>query len=345
MTVRLWQITCFVTFFFAISASSNAADYFAGEFLAVGTSPSAMGVGGAVVASAEGTEAVYWNPAGLAGSRVMTTAFEHAEAFGGMVNHDVAAFSAPMRNAGFGILLLRSGVDGIIRADSTILADPTKPLGYDNMPDPSKITTFSNADYTLHLAYARRVSGSIRAGVTLKLITRSIDDTDAFGYGLDAGAQWDISQSFAMGLTVRDLTTTRVQWDNDRNDIVKPTVNIAADHSRDLISNTLSMRISLGVVLGAESAGYGGFLPWNVVRSESPAVAGAELSWRDMIFLRLGTRHIRGLLGPGDSHLTAGAGFHIGTPWLSGVSRIGFDLAWMKHSLDDTFRLGAVVEL
>ena len=325
--------------------ASLSAEYFAGEFMGVGISPAAIAQGGAVVASTNGMAATYWNPAGLAINTGDAIGFEHTEQFGGIVKNDVLSFISPMQGAAVGVLLQRTAVDGIIRADSSVLADPTLPLSYENLPDPDKTTTFSNTDYVFSIGYGRAFGQKLRAGLTLKIITRTISITDALGYGFDLGAQYDANDRLSLGITFRDATTTRVNWANQHSDVVYPTIQPALSIRPALPVHDLDLSVSAGLVLGSKDAGYGGYMPWDVVSKSSPISIGAELSWRRMIFLRLGSRDARGVLDTGESRLTAGAGLRLPTPWASAPSAIGLDVAWMKHTLGHTFRVGATLDL
>ncbi len=329
----------------AITGSANAATWFAGEFLGVGVGPGAIAKGGAVTATANGTDAPYWNPAGLASTLHSAFAFEHAERFSGIVSHDVLSAAVPVHAGALGITVFRGAIDGIIYADSTILADPTAPLSSRNMPDPTKTRTFSNADYTLYLAYGRRLTKSFDLGVSTKLVRRTLDRTDAFGYGVDIGVRWNASPSFLVGVTARDITTTRVSWDNGRIDVVKPTIHIGGAYLRSIDNLSSTVTISAESVYGMTDAGYAGLAPWKVLRDNNPATFGAEYEWRDMLVVRVGTQDLRGLLGPGSSRLTAGIGIRAPMPWIENISRIGFDLSWAEHALNDSFRLGTSIEL
>ena len=327
-----------------VTASANGATWYAGDFLAVGVGPRASGMGSAVVALAEGADAPYWNPAGLARTEDHAVAFEHAERFAGIVSHDAFAASMPLTSGALGFLMFRSAIDGIIYADSTVLADPSAPLSRDNMPDPAKVRTFSNADYVFHVAYGRTLFGRVRVGAGVKLVRRSIDRTGAFGYGLDLGVQWSPAPHLALGVTVRDASTTRVSWDNGHTDVVYPSLHVGSAYTMLFPERDVRLTLAAGSAFGSQKAGYGGFAPWRVGSSQNPGVLGAELSWRETIMVRVGSQDVRGVLGPGSGQLTAGFGVRTALPWVPNVHRLGLDLAWMRHTLNDSYRLGGMVE-
>lgn len=341
---RLWLSGVLLLVMFS-GTSLYGATWYAGEFLSVGVGPRAIGMGSAVVAIAEGADAPYWNPAGLSRTKATIFAFEHAERFAGIVVHDALTGAVPLHSGTLGILLFRGAVDGIIFADSTVLADPSAPLSQANMPDPTKVRAFSNTDYLFLVAYGRAILSNLHVGAGIKLIRRSIDRTGAFGCGLDLGAQWNLTPHLVFGLTVRDASTTRVSWDNGHTDVVYPSVHVGSAYTMLFPERSARLTIAAGSVFGSGNAGYGGFAPWQVGDSRNPGVLGAEFSWHEIAMIRVGTQDLRGVLGPGSGQLTAGFGIHTALPWVANVRRFGVDLTWMRHTLRDSYRLGAVVQL
>jgi hypothetical protein len=326
-----------------ITPPASAATWYAGEFLAVGTGPAAISQGGAVIASVSGPDAIYWNAAGLGKTGSTAFTLEHADRFGGIVKHDAFAGVWPLQDANLGVSLFRGAIDGIIGADSTTLPDPTAPVSPENMPDPDKTRIFSNTDYVLHIAYGRHVRPNLRVGGSVKLISRTIDGVGAFGYGLDLGTQYDLRKNLTLAVAAHDLTATRISWDTDRTDIIHPTIHVGVSWT-NAVRRDIRLTTSAGAVYGTTDAGYGGLSPLKLGHEDNPAVAGIEVAWREMVMLRLGSEDLRGMLGPGEGRLTAGVGLRTGYRWIPGVKRLGIDLSWMQHTLDNSYRLGAVIE-
>lgn len=67
-----------------------------GQFLQLGAGARALGMGEAMVAAAEGPDALYWNPAGLSRMRRPEAVYARAQ-LPGSVAHDFAAASLPVR--------------------------------------------------------------------------------------------------------------------------------------------------------------------------------------------------------------------------------------------------------
>lgn len=98
----------------------------AAEFLRVGAGARAMGMGDAFTAVAEGPEAAYWNPAGLAHSRSLEFGYTRSELAGGL-HHDYAALATPVDALGgsLALSLTHLSVEKIDRVDNLNRAQGT----------------------------------------------------------------------------------------------------------------------------------------------------------------------------------------------------------------------------
>lgn len=185
---------------------------FVNEFLNIGVGARAHGMFGSVVGNTNDITSAYWNPAGLSEIEVPFQASAmHAEWFGGISNYDYLSFGKALSDStsSFGsVALIRLGIDNIPNTLSLIGPDGT--VNYNN------ITEFSAADYALFISYGRKLSDRLRFGGSVKVINRSIGKfASAWGFGLDLGAKFKISDSFTIGLMGRDLTGTFNAWSFD----------------------------------------------------------------------------------------------------------------------------------
>ena len=89
------------------------------QFLKIGGGARALGMGEALTASAEGPEAMYWNPAGLAAARGIELSYTRAE-LPASVHHDYAALALPASWSGgvFGFAFTRLSQDSIDQIDN-----------------------------------------------------------------------------------------------------------------------------------------------------------------------------------------------------------------------------------
>ena len=78
----------------ALAFTSNAGEN-ASQFLTLGAGARALGMGEAYGPVAEGAEAIYWNPAGLAALKNQDFIYEHSE-FLNFFRHDFAAYALPV---------------------------------------------------------------------------------------------------------------------------------------------------------------------------------------------------------------------------------------------------------
>jgi len=190
---------------------------YSNEFLTLGAGAKGLGLANTQVALCNDVTSGYWNPAGLANvEQPYQLALMHAEYFAGIAKYDYAAFSYRIdERQTLGLSVLRFGVDGIL--NTTQLIDKQGNIRYD------LITTFSAADWGVLLSYARefeQVKG-LSFGGNFKIIRRRIGDfAGAWGFGLDAGLQYEVKK-WKMGLAVKDITSTFNMWNYNLSEEMK----------------------------------------------------------------------------------------------------------------------------
>lgn len=194
-------------------ASAQRVAKYGADFLGVGVGGRALGMGGAYVAAGEDVTSAYWNPAGLTAMDSMEVAYMHAERFAGAVSFDYGGLGTPISDrTTVALTLIRSGVNDI---KNTLQAwDPDRGAPRPNPED--YITSFSAADYAFMVSAGRRLGEGLSAGVTAKIVRRTIGDfASAWGYSVDVGARYGLG-SWTAGASVRDLTTLLESWSVNR---------------------------------------------------------------------------------------------------------------------------------
>jgi hypothetical protein len=178
----------------------------------IGVDAAALGMSNAVVSQTADVNSGYWNPAGLVHLEDNQLALMHSSYFANIANYNYIGYAMPLDDrSAVGISLIRFGVDDIL--DTTQLIDDQGNINYD------RISTFSTADYGLTFSYARKLPlDGLNFGVNAKIIRRIIGDfASSWGFGLDAGIQFEGRNNWKFGLMARDITTTFNAWSIDED--------------------------------------------------------------------------------------------------------------------------------
>ncbi len=186
---------------------------YSNDFLNIGVGARALGMSGAVVASAHDINASYWNPAGLSHIDVpLQIGAMHSEWFGGVGKYDHLALSRSLNTAKKSVAslsMIRLAIDQI--PNTLNLVAPDGSIRFDNVGE------FSAVDYAFLLSYATGIGTiteekSLHGGATIKILHRLIGPfATAWGFGIDAGLQI-IRPTWQFGVTGHDLSTTFTGW-------------------------------------------------------------------------------------------------------------------------------------
>lgn len=204
LTATLYSI-CFS----ASSQDGTVAPKYSNEFLALGVGADALGMGNSVVAQSNSVTSGYWNPAGLTHvDKWLDVGLMHSEYFAGIAKYDYIGLAHSVdENSSVAFSAIRFGVDDI--PNTTQLIDNNGNIDYD------KITTFTAADYAFLFSYARKIPSveGLSVGGSAKVIHRKVGDfAKSWGFGLDAGLQYENKNNWKFGLMARDVTSTFNAW-------------------------------------------------------------------------------------------------------------------------------------
>jgi len=192
---------------FLVPAAAQDAPKYSNEFLAIGVGARALGMGNAFTAVVNDVNSGYWNPAGLLGVEGdLQVGAMHSEYFAGIAKYDHIGLAKPIdEKSAIGFTFLRFGIDNI--PNTIELIDPSGNIDYD------RITTFSSADHAFIVSYARKLNvPGLRLGGSAKVIYRRVGEFGkAWGYGLDAGAQYE-RDKWRFSAVARDVTGTFNAW-------------------------------------------------------------------------------------------------------------------------------------
>lgn len=214
--------------------TETIAPKYSNEFLAIGVGADALGFGNAVVAQTGGVQSGYWNPAGLTKvDKWLEVGLMHSEYFAGIAKYDYLGLAHAIDNkSAVGFTAIRFGVDDI--PNTTQLIDNDGNIDYD------RITTFTAADYAFLFSYARKLDiEGMSVGGTAKIIHRKVGDfAKSWGFGLDAGFQYETKHNWKFGAMARDVTSTFNAWvftlDNETREVFLNTGNEIPENGLEL---------------------------------------------------------------------------------------------------------------
>ncbi|MDR3273083.1 MAG: PorV/PorQ family protein [Flavobacteriaceae bacterium] len=281
---------------------------YSNEFLNIGADARAFGMGNNVVANIGDVNATYWNPAGLTQvTEDWQGALMHAEYFQSIAKYEYAAAAIPLNKGSEGTIgfsLYRFAVDDIM--NTTELIDNQGNIDY------NKISRFSTADYAAMVSYAGNFFGDPRlsVGANAKLVYRHIGKfANAFGFGLDLGAQYRTDDGFYFGAMARDITTTFNFWSVNKDKLHQiemedgTVLNEAPDNNIELTMPKLKLGVAknfnfndkFGLLaecdLNFEFAKTNDLVSSSVA-SMSPS-AGVELNYDQTVFVRAGFNNMQ----------------------------------------------------
>jgi hypothetical protein len=154
-----------------------------------GTAP-----GGAIVADVSGTEAIFYNPAGVAQIQGTEVMFSHLEYFAGM-NLEYIAMAKNMENFGtIGLAAKVLSVGDIIKTTW----DQEGPDGTGDVFNP----TFA----VIGVTYSRILTDRVTFGMTGNFISETVDQASATGVAVDLGITYDTKwRGFRFGIVAKNL--------------------------------------------------------------------------------------------------------------------------------------------
>lgn len=275
---------------------------YSNEFLAIGVGARGLGMSGAQASLVDDATAGYWNPAGLTKVKGnIQIAAMHSEYFAGISKFDYASLAAPIdATRTIGVSVIRFATDDII--DSTDLIDKDGNIDYD------RLKTFSSADYAFLFSYAQKMKlEGLSVGGNVKVINRKVGEfATAWGFGLDAGAQYDYKK-WKFGAVGKDITSTFNAWSYNTENLEE----VFAQTNNEIPENGLEVtlpRLILGSAYKTNLAKKITVMPAidldltfdgkrNVpIKSDVVSIDpkfGVEFAYDDFIFLRGGVGNIQ----------------------------------------------------
>ena len=295
---RPLAILTVVALILAARASAEPAGF---AFLEVPAGARASALGGAYSTWAEGAEAAFWNPAGLADVQGIQIVGSHYEFFQNL-RHDQFAVAGRLLGGGVATALRALYSEAIVERDD---------LG-------NEIGTFGGHDLEFSLAYGLGMGPGLRAGGSAQIVRERIANSAATTYAFGAGTTWEPARNpgLRFGLSAQHLGPAATYViDGQRGGPVSLPAAVQLGASYGLgVAGSFQLRGSLE---GRLTRGRGGV-----------AMLGAELAHPMGAALRLGLR-----ANDETGSFSLGAGY--------AMRSLRMDYAFVPYRLDlgDTHRM------
>ena len=143
-------------------------------FLEVPSGARASALAGAYASLAQGAEAVFWNPAGLQGTRGVELQATHVELFQGL-RDDQFVLAGRRWGGGLAVSMRAHYSEAIPERDA---------IG-------NLIGTFGSHDLEFALGYGRNIAPGLTLGANAKYVRERIANAAAATYAFDLGAAWE----------------------------------------------------------------------------------------------------------------------------------------------------------
>ncbi len=326
---------------------------YAGSFLKNGIGVREMNLGGAVVSNPQSVSAAYWNPAVLAENLQLSGQFMHTEEFAGVLNLDQFSIAIPpCRKYAFGMIFLRSGVDNIPLTENALLDFGNDGLGPEdqgypgpdsdgsegnNQFDPGeridfgKVGTFGASENAFIFSIATKHSSKIYFGGSAKTLYKNLYTNKALGIGFDIGLLYLPSKNYRVGLSISDIITTFLFWDDGEKETILPSLQIG--NSYKYIFTPLHLTFIPSFDLDLEFQGKQNSTTFNPTFISIRTQFGLETLIKDKIFLRLGKDGLNG------KHMGLGIKTNVGN------IDYGFALGGRYETLGNSHRIGLTIHI
>ncbi|MDA3793269.1 MAG: PorV/PorQ family protein [Elusimicrobia bacterium] len=174
----------------------------AAQFLKIDPSARPAGMGGAYSAVVNNSDAVFYNPAGIAGIKEREISGTYMSYFQSVNYGNIAGVIPNGDISSFGIGINYLGVSDIPKRSADDVDDP------DGTLEPE--STFGSMDTAINLVYAAKnpfpkVLDGLDAGVNLKTVYLTIVDESAFSSMLDLGGLYPVNDKLSVALNIQNV--------------------------------------------------------------------------------------------------------------------------------------------
>jgi hypothetical protein len=312
-------ITIIISVFILISISPLTAfceEYlYGGDYMNLGTGSRPWSMGGAFVSITGDPNSIYYNPAGISTIDGFALDVMHSYNFNGLVKVDTFVGGYNLGKAGVvGGGMLRVGVDEIYETR------------WDEDGRPEIVRTFNWADYAIYGTYAKELLRDVLyVGASFKYLRQGGGGMGGKGVGFDVGAIVKPHPRFSIGVNFQDIGSY-IKWDTGARDEVPLNIKVGSSYTQPI--GAISSDLTVSVDADIKHAGYGESAQIDLGEWSMDMHYGGELTYRDMVSVRLGAYR---------DDFTVGAGFS--------YKFFNINYALVTHTeLNNSHRISAGVE-
>jgi hypothetical protein len=241
-----------------------------------------IGMGGANIANVSRTEAIYWNPAGLASLEGAEASFTYMTYFADM-NVSYATVGYNLEDVGtVGLSLQALDIGGI---EVTTINSPE---GTGEIITPDFIT--------INATFAKALTSRIMFGINTKLVSERIGNMTASAVAWDFGLQYRSDLNLDFGITLKNLGST-MQFDGTGIEFDSP-IPFASPNATtrktkaDLATNELPTSLNMGLAYHYNLNEQNSVNVTTLYASNSffsdQLMGGLEYSYDNFVFIRAG---------------------------------------------------------
>jgi hypothetical protein len=210
-----------------------------------------MAMGNAVGAFAEGAEALYWNPAGIANDPRFTALVSYNDMYGDFgLRHMFGGVTIPAGEGAWGFQVTSFSSGDIVRTTEA----------YPEGGDPQFGDSYQWNDLAIGLSYARQITDRLNVGLTAKYARSGINDANANFIGGDAGIQ------FRTGLLGTTLGATMLNL-GTAGEYKGPLINSVVTAGQELFPTQRTVPINLDVRAWDMPTSFTFSIMWDLVGS------------------------------------------------------------------------------
>ena len=294
----------------------------AANWLKIESGVKGISMGGSQVASGSGISGIFYNPASIAFTKSSEVYYSKSYYLAG-ISHNTLGYVTQISSSDYLGLYLFYLDSGEMEVTTVISPDGTGEM-------------FNVLDLSVRFLYGKQLTDRLRIGAAIKYFREDIYTAQMQSLVIDLGSNFDTGMyGFILGMSVSNFGP-EVQYEGDALDVtVDDDIAVAGKLSK--ITNKfpvpLTFRIGLSndVIGGGEESVHRLTFSADAINPIDYTVYGGvgfEYSWRDIAFVRCGTRLY---------HDTAGLSLGGGLKW----SMFAVDYAYVNYGiLEETHQFG-----